>query len=69
MVSGIMTKPTKHSLLNRQQDVTGSSQDRVCRVGFQHHSMIEHLIIWLKAPPKHIGIGSRPETGRWKFID
>ncbi|GFY23832.1 hypothetical protein TNCV_3536261 [Trichonephila clavipes] len=44
-------------------------RDRVRRVGFQHHSMIEHLIIWLKAPPQQIGIGSTPETGRRKFID
>ncbi|GFU15833.1 uncharacterized protein TNCV_2367831 [Trichonephila clavipes] len=31
--------------------------------------MIEHLIIWLKTPPKQIAIGSTPETGRWKFIN
>ncbi|GFS98137.1 uncharacterized protein TNCV_3850051 [Trichonephila clavipes] len=31
--------------------------------------MIEHLVKWLKAPPKQIGIGSTPDTGRKKFID
>ncbi|GFU72498.1 uncharacterized protein TNCV_4802561, partial [Trichonephila clavipes] len=46
-----------------------SSRDRVRRVGFQRYSMIEHLVKWLKAPPKQIGIGSTPETGRRKFID
>ncbi|GFW70161.1 uncharacterized protein TNCV_4467201 [Trichonephila clavipes] len=60
---------TKHSLLNRQQDVTRSSRDRVGRVVFQHHSMIEHLVKRFKAPPKQIGIGSTPETGGWKFIN
>ncbi|PRD30221.1 UNVERIFIED_CONTAM: hypothetical protein NCL1_27095 [Trichonephila clavipes] len=31
--------------------------------------MIEQLVKWLKAPPKQIGIGATPETGRRKFID
>ncbi|GFU54925.1 uncharacterized protein TNCV_1464331 [Trichonephila clavipes] len=31
--------------------------------------MIEHLVKGFKAPPKQIRIGSRPETGRRKFID
>ncbi|GFX42416.1 uncharacterized protein TNCV_1519801 [Trichonephila clavipes] len=47
----------------------GSRRDPVRRVGFLHHSMIEHLVKWLKAPPNQIGIGSTPGTGRRKFID
>ncbi|PRD20736.1 UNVERIFIED_CONTAM: hypothetical protein NCL1_53765 [Trichonephila clavipes] len=31
--------------------------------------MIEHLVKCLKDPPKQIGIGSTPDTGRRKFID
>ncbi|GFW54263.1 uncharacterized protein TNCV_1560411 [Trichonephila clavipes] len=31
--------------------------------------MIEHLVKRFKAPPKQIGIGPTPETGRWKFIN
>ncbi|GFW88554.1 uncharacterized protein TNCV_828231 [Trichonephila clavipes] len=31
--------------------------------------MIEHLVKRFKAPPKQTGIGSTPETGRWKFIN
>ncbi|GFT05870.1 hypothetical protein TNCV_3926311 [Trichonephila clavipes] len=60
---------TKHCLLHRQQDVTGSSRDRIRRVRFQHHSMIEHLVKRFKAPPKQIGIGPTPETGRGQFIN
>ncbi|GFU25400.1 hypothetical protein TNCV_1488611 [Trichonephila clavipes] len=67
MVSGIMSKP--NSLLNRQQDVLGSSRDRVRRVWFQLHWIIEHLVKRLNASPKQIQIGSTPQTGRRKFID
>ncbi|GFS47531.1 uncharacterized protein TNCV_4219821 [Trichonephila clavipes] len=31
--------------------------------------MIAHLVKRFKAPPKQIGIGPTPETGRWKFIN
>ncbi|GFS69462.1 hypothetical protein TNCV_3893551 [Trichonephila clavipes] len=63
------TVQTKGGFLNRQHNVVCSSRDRICRVGLQDGSMVEHLVMGLKTSPNHIGLASALETGGWQFID